>query len=90
MLRGNQCTRRRGTYSGAVIGGRFGDRRLTATIITTVAANALVLLLIALSDGPVRAVVLVFLMALTGFTVIPVVTSLAAHLSGDAPHWPRR
>ncbi|WP_240468525.1 MFS transporter [Streptomyces dangxiongensis] len=35
--------------------------------------------------GPVTAVALVFLMALAGFTVNPVVTSVALRAAGDAP-----
>nr|WP_257101603.1 hypothetical protein [Streptomyces sp. alain-838] len=57
-----------------------------ATTITAAAATALTLLaLIPASNSPVTAVVLVFLMALTGFTVNPVVTSLAVRFAGDAP-----
>ena len=56
------------------------------TTITAATATALTLLvLIPLSAGPVAAVVLVFLMALTGFTVNPVVTSLAVRFAGDPP-----
>ncbi|GLY85262.1 hypothetical protein [Actinoallomurus iriomotensis] len=43
------------------------------------------LLLIPLSRSPLAAVVLVFLMALTGFAVNPVVTSLAVRFAGEAP-----
>ncbi len=43
------------------------------------------MLLIPLSTGPVTAVALVFLMALAGFTVNPVVTALAVRFAGDAP-----
>ncbi|MFD0076388.1 MFS transporter [Streptomyces sp. NPDC127166] len=68
------------------IGGRLGDRRPMATTITAAAVTALALfLLIPLSTGPATAVVLVFLMALAGFTVNPVVTSLAVRFAGDAP-----
>ncbi|MFE7160194.1 hypothetical protein [Streptomyces sp. NPDC057636] len=57
-----------------------------ATTITAAAATALTLfLLIPLSGSPVTAVALVFLMALTGFTVNPVLTSLAVRFAGDAP-----
>ncbi|MFJ7151527.1 MFS transporter [Streptomyces sp. NPDC100445] len=75
-----------GALGGTAIGGRLGDRRPMATTITAAAATALTLLaLIPLSAGPVTAVALVFLMALAGFTVNPVVTSLAVRFSGDAP-----
>jgi DHA1 family inner membrane transport protein len=75
-----------GALGGTAIGGRMGDRRPMATTITAAAATALTLfLLIPLSNSPVAAVVLVFLMALTGFTVPPVVTSLAVRFAGDAP-----
>jgi predicted MFS family arabinose efflux permease len=75
-----------GALGGNTIGGRFGGRRPMATTITAAAATAVTLLmLIRLSDSPVASVVLVFLMALTGFTVNPVVTSLAVRFAGDAP-----
>ncbi|MFB7448161.1 hypothetical protein [Streptomyces sp. NPDC056194] len=75
-----------GALGGTAIGGRLGDRRPMATTITAAAVTALTLfLLIPLSTGPATAVVLVFLMALAGFTVNPVVTSLAVRFAGDAP-----
>ncbi|MFD8298787.1 MFS transporter [Streptomyces bauhiniae] len=75
-----------GALGGTAIGGRLGDRRPMATTITAAAATALTLLaLIPASNSPVAAVILVFLMALTGFTVNPVVTSLAVRFAGDAP-----
>ncbi|MFI1760387.1 MFS transporter [Streptomyces sp. NPDC020571] len=75
-----------GALGGNTIGGRLGDRRPMATTITAAAATAVtLLLLIPLSTSPVAAVILVFLMALTGFTVNPVVTSLAVRAAGDAP-----
>ncbi|WP_306185039.1 MFS transporter [Streptomyces sp. MK5] len=75
-----------GALGGNTIGGRLGDRHPMATTITAAAAVAVTLLaLIPLSDSPVAAVVLVFLMALTGFTVNPVVISLAVRFAGDAP-----
>lgn len=75
-----------GALGGNTLGGRLGDRHPMATTITAAAATALTLLaLIPLSTHPVAAVVLVFLMALTGFTVNPVVTSLAVRFAGDAP-----
>ncbi|MEU6419171.1 MFS transporter [Streptomyces spiralis] len=75
-----------GALGGTAIGGRLGDRRPMATTITAAAATAVALfLLIPLSSTPVMAVALVFLMALTGFAVNPVVTSLAVRFAGDAP-----
>ncbi|MFF4169658.1 MFS transporter [Streptomyces sp. NPDC001744] len=75
-----------GALGGTAIGGRLGDRRPMATTITAATVTALALfLLIPLSTGPVTAVALVFLMALAGFTVNPVVTSLAVRFAGDAP-----
>ncbi|MCX5328904.1 MFS transporter [Streptomyces sp. NBC_00140] len=75
-----------GAVGGTVIGGRLGDRRPMATTITAASATALSLfLLIPLSVNPVTATLLVFLMALTGFTVNPVVTSLAVRYAGNAP-----
>ncbi|MFE1885690.1 MFS transporter [Streptomyces diastatochromogenes] len=75
-----------GALGGTTTGGRLGDRRPMATTITAATATALVLLLlIPLSANPVTAVALVFLMALAGFTVNPVVTALAVRFAGDAP-----
>jgi DHA1 family inner membrane transport protein len=75
-----------GALGGTAIGGRLGDHRPMATTITAVAATAVALfLLIPLSANPVTAVALVFLMALAGFVVNPVVTSLAVRFAGDAP-----
>lgn len=75
-----------GALGGTAVGGRLGDRRPMATTITAAAATAVTLLaLIPASNSPVAAVVLVFVMALTGFTVNPVVTSLAVRFAGNAP-----
>jgi DHA1 family inner membrane transport protein len=75
-----------GALGGTTAGGRLGDRRPMATTITAAAGTAAVLfLMIPLSANPVVAVVLVFLMALTGFAVNPVVTALAVRYAGDAP-----
>ncbi|MFF0740630.1 MFS transporter [Streptomyces sp. NPDC004111] len=75
-----------GALGGTAIGGRLGDHRPMITTITASAATSLILLaLIPASNSPVAAVVLVFGMALAGFTVNPVVTSLAVRFAGDAP-----
>ncbi|WP_405454264.1 MFS transporter [Streptomyces achromogenes] len=75
-----------GALGGTAIGGRFGDRHPMATTIPAAAATALALLaLIPLSTTPPAAVTLIFLMALTGFTINPVVTALAVRFAGDAP-----
>ncbi|MER8010206.1 MFS transporter [Streptomyces sp. NPDC094149] len=75
-----------GALGGTFVGGRFGDRRPMSTTIPASAATALLLLaLIPLSASPAAAVVLIFLMALTGFTINPVVTALAVRFAGDAP-----
>ncbi|VVJ21558.1 Uncharacterized MFS-type transporter [Amycolatopsis camponoti] len=75
-----------GALGGTAAAGRLGDRRPLTTTITAAAATAVVLfLMIPLSTSPVAAVVLVFLMALTGFSVNPVVTALAVRYAGDAP-----
>ncbi|MEW2125008.1 MFS transporter [Streptomyces sp. NPDC007259] len=75
-----------GALGGTAIGGRLGDHRPMATTIIASAATSLILLaLVPASDSPVAAVVLVFGMALAGFTVNPVVTSLAVCFAGDAP-----
>lgn len=75
-----------GALAGTVLGGRFGDRRPLATALTASAATAIMLLaLTLLSRNPAVAVLLVALMALAGFAVNPVVTSLAMRFAGDAP-----
>ncbi|MEU0252074.1 MFS transporter [Streptomyces sp. NPDC006184] len=75
-----------GALGGTAIGGRFGDRRPMATTIPAAAATALILLaLIPLSTTPVATIALIFLMALAGFTINPVVTALAVRSAGDAP-----
>ncbi|PAZ14051.1 MFS transporter [Streptomyces sp. SA15] len=75
-----------GALGGTAIGGRLGDRRPMTTTLIAAAATALsLLLLIPLSANPVTATLVVFLMALTGFTVNPVVTSLAVRFAGHAP-----
>jgi DHA1 family inner membrane transport protein len=75
-----------GALGGTAIGGRLGDRHPMAAALTAATVTALaLLLLIPLSTGRVTAVALVFLTALAGFTVNPVVTSLAVRFAGDAP-----
>lgn len=75
-----------GALGGNTVGGRLGDRRPMTTTITAAAATAVTLLvLIPLSGNPVAAVALVFLMALAGFTVNPVLTSLAVRFADRAP-----
>jgi DHA1 family inner membrane transport protein len=75
-----------GAMGGATIGGRLGGSRPMATTITAAAATALALLLmIPLSTNPATATLLVFLMALAGFTVNPVVGARAVRMAGSAP-----
>ncbi|MGE6737275.1 MFS transporter, partial [Streptomyces sp. NPDC059900] len=75
-----------GALGGTAIGGRFGDRRPMATTLPAAAATALFLLaLIPLSAVPLAAIALIFLMALAGFTINPVVTALAVRFAADAP-----
>ncbi|MEV6759707.1 MFS transporter [Streptomyces sp. NPDC051105] len=75
-----------GALLGTTAGGRFGDRRPSATTLTGAALTALVLLLLVpLSTSAVATVILVVLMGLTGFTVVPVVTALAVRFGGSAP-----
>ncbi|WP_371557934.1 MFS transporter [Streptomyces longwoodensis] len=75
-----------GALGGTAIGGRLGDRRPMATTLTGAAVTALALLaLIPLSTRPAATIALVFLMALAGFTVNPIVTALAVRFAGHAP-----
>lgn len=75
-----------GALGGTTLGGRLSDHKPMATAITAAAGTALALLLpIPLSTSAVATVVLFSLMALTGFTLNPIVTSLAVRFAGDAP-----
>lgn len=75
-----------GALAGTLLGGRFGDQRPLTTAITASVATTIVLALLALlSRNPAVAVTLVSLMALTGFAVNPIVTSLAVGFAGNAP-----
>ncbi|MEV5712984.1 MFS transporter [Amycolatopsis mediterranei] len=75
-----------GALGGTAAGGRLGDRRpLATTLIAAAATSGALFLLIPLSASPIAAIALIFLMALTGFTVNPIVTALAVRFAGDAP-----
>jgi predicted MFS family arabinose efflux permease len=74
-----------GALIGTTTGGRLGDRRPLATALTAAGATAVVLLaLTTLSRTPAAAVALVFLMALAGFAVNPIVTDLSVRFAGPA------
>ncbi|WAU81282.1 MFS transporter [Streptomyces sp. Qhu-G9] len=76
-----------GALLGTTVGGRLGDRRPLATLITSAATTTLVLLLLTLlSPSPVAAVILVTLMGTTGFAATPVLGALALRFSGSAPN----
>ncbi|RZB14579.1 MFS transporter [Streptomyces sp. F001] len=75
-----------GALLGTTIGGRTGDRRPLATIITAAATITLVLLLLVpLSTNPVATVVLVMLMGVTGFAPTPVFGALVVRFAESAP-----
>ncbi|WP_086564069.1 MFS transporter [Streptomyces africanus] len=75
-----------GALLGTTLGGRLGDRRPLATLITAAATTTLVLLLLTLlSPNPVAAVILVTVMGMTGFAATPVLGALALRFSGSAP-----
>ncbi|WP_234430877.1 MFS transporter, partial [Streptomyces sp. NRRL F-4489] len=75
-----------GALAGTALGGRLGDRHPLPTTLTAAATTALALLaLIPLSTSPAAAILLISLMALTGFTLNPILTSLAVRYAGDAP-----
>ncbi|NEA43819.1 MFS transporter [Streptomyces sp. SID11385] len=74
-----------GALGGTAIGGRMGDHKPMVTTITAAAGTALALfLLIPLSTSAVATIVLFALMAMTGFTLNPIVTSLSVRFAGDA------
>ncbi|MGY1495837.1 MFS transporter [Streptomyces sp. QTS52] len=76
-----------GALLGTTAGGRLGDRRPLATLITSAATTTLVLLLLTfLSTSPVAAVILVTLMGLAGFAATPVLGALALRFSSSAPN----
>ncbi|MHA4816102.1 MFS transporter [Streptomyces aculeolatus] len=72
-----------GSFAGQAIGWRGPFWALAA--LSAVAAALALFLLLPLSTSAVAAIVLSFLMALTGFTLNPIVTSLAVRFAGDAP-----
>ncbi|MFI6624698.1 MFS transporter [Streptomyces sp. NPDC050528] len=75
-----------GALLGTTVGGRLGDRRPLATLITSSVTTTLVLLLLTFfSPSPVAAVVLVTLMGMTGFAATPVLGALALRFSRSAP-----
>ncbi|WP_329353187.1 MFS transporter [Streptomyces sp. NBC_01261] len=75
-----------GALLGTTVGGRMGDRRPLATLVTTAAASTLVLfLLVFLSTSPVASVVLVTVMGVTGFAATPVLGALVMRFAGSAP-----
>jgi DHA1 family inner membrane transport protein len=75
-----------GALLGTTVGGRMGDRRPLATLITAAAASTLVLLLLVfLSTSPVATVVLVTVMGVTGFAATPVLGALIMRFAGAAP-----
>ncbi|MET7695081.1 MFS transporter [Streptomyces sp. NPDC005483] len=75
-----------GALLGTMVGGRLGDRRPLATLITAAAASTLVLLLLVLfSTSAVATVVLVTVMGATGFAATPVLGALVVRFAGSAP-----
>ncbi|WP_405529106.1 MFS transporter [Streptomyces canus] len=75
-----------GALLGTTIGGRTGDRRPLATLITAAAASTVVLFsLVFLSTSPVATVVLVTVMGVTGFAAAPVLGALVMRFAGSAP-----
>ncbi|MFI1360590.1 MFS transporter [Streptomyces sp. NPDC020898] len=75
-----------GALMGTTVGGRLGDRRPLATLITAAAASTLVLfLLVFFSTSPVATVVLVTVMGVTGFVAAPVLGALIMRFAGSAP-----
>jgi DHA1 family inner membrane transport protein len=75
-----------GALLGTTVGGRLGDRRPLATLITAAAASTLVLLLLVfVSTSAVATVVLVTVMGATGFAATPVLGALVMRFAGSAP-----
>jgi DHA1 family inner membrane transport protein len=75
-----------GALLGTTVGGRLGDRRPLATLITAAAASTLVLLLLVFfSTSAVGTVVLVTAMGVTGLAATPVLGALVMRFAGSAP-----
>jgi predicted MFS family arabinose efflux permease len=75
-----------GALLGTTVGGRLGDRRPLATLITAAAASSLILLLLVFfSTSPVATVVLVTVMGVTAFAASPVLGALVRRFAGSAP-----
>ncbi len=75
-----------GALVGTMAGGRLGDRRPLATLITAAATTTLVLLsLTILSTSPAATVVLVTLLGMTGFAANPALGALVLRFAGSAP-----
>ncbi|MFF8232525.1 MFS transporter [Streptomyces caelestis] len=75
-----------GALLGTTVGGRLGDRRPLATLITAAATSSLILLLLVFfSTSPVVTVVLVTVMGVTAFAASPVLGALVRRFAGSAP-----
>lgn len=79
-----------GALLGTMAGGRTGDRRPLATLVTAAVTTTLVLLLLVpLSTSPVATVVLVTLMAVTDFGATPVHGALVVRFARPRRRCPR-
>ncbi|MDQ1073716.1 MFS transporter [Streptomyces canus] len=73
-----------GALLGTTVGGRLGDRRPLATLITAAAASSLILLVF-FSTSPVATVVLMTVMGVTAFAASPGLGALVRRFAGSAP-----
>jgi predicted MFS family arabinose efflux permease len=75
-----------GSFAATVLGGRFGDRRPSATLRTAAALTTVILLSLCLfSRHAMPTVVLVALLGLCGLVVNPVLIALAVRFARNAP-----
>ena len=76
-----------GLAVGNVLGGRFADRSLDATLIVSLLAVAILLVVFALSMSSAwLAAPLIFLWGIASFALVPPLQSLVVQEAGDAPN----
>ncbi|WP_367318842.1 hypothetical protein [Streptomyces sp. HUAS ZL42] len=75
-----------GALLGTTLGGRVGDERPLATLVTAATTTTLILvLLVFFATTPVVTVVLLTLLGVTGFAATPVLGALVMRFAGSAP-----
>ncbi|SBS26088.1 Inner membrane transport protein YdhP [Marinomonas spartinae] len=76
-----------GLAVGNILGGRYADRSLYGTLIASLIAAILLLVIFALvMSSPVMVVPLIFLWGVASFAVVPPLQSLVVHEASEAPN----